>query len=87
MTGISISDATTNKNIRQSHIEDATRRFEVSAKSGEELAEAVFEALLNDDGTMKDFGRAFEINEMIHDEGLPAQSFMTDWNVNSTRYR
>lgn len=50
-----------------SRIEDATRRFEASAKSSEELAGAVFEALLDDDGTMKDFGHAYEIRMMLHD--------------------
>ena len=39
-----------------SRFEDATRCFEASAKSSEELAGAVFEALLDEDGTMKDFG-------------------------------
>lgn len=51
-----------------SRIEDATRRFEASAKSSEELAGAVFEALLDDDGTMKDFGHSYEIRTMLRDE-------------------
>ena len=51
-----------------SRIEDATRCFEASAKSSEELAGAVFEALLDDDGTMKDFGHACEIRMMLRDE-------------------
>lgn len=49
-------------------LEDATRRFEASAKSSEELAGAMFEALLDDDGTMKDFGHSYEIRTMLRDE-------------------
>lgn len=58
-----------------SRIEDATRRFEASAKSGEELAGAVFEAFLHDDGTMKDFGRACEIRMMLRDEATTRAIF------------
>jgi hypothetical protein len=56
-------------------IEDATRRFEASAKSSEELAGAVFEALLDDDGTMKDFGHACEIRMMLRDEATTRAIF------------
>lgn len=70
-----------------SRIEDATRRFEASAKSSEELAGAVFEALLDDDGTMKDFGHACEIRMMLRTRRPPAPSFMTEWNGNSTQSR
>jgi len=58
-----------------SRIEDATRRFEASAKSSEELAEAVFEALLDDDGTMKDFGHSCEIRMMLQDEATTRAIF------------
>lgn len=58
-----------------SRIEDATRRFEASAKSSEELAGAVFEALLDDDGTMKDFGHACEIRMMLRDEATTRAVF------------
>ena len=58
-----------------SRIEDATRRFEASAKSSEELAGAVFEALLDDDGTMKDFGHACEIRMMLRDEATTRAIF------------
>lgn len=58
-----------------SRIEDATRRFEASAKSSEELAGAVSEALLDDDGTMKDFGHACEIRMMLRDEATTRTIF------------
>ena len=58
-----------------SRIEDATRRFEASAKSSEELAGAVFEALLDDDGTMKDFGHSYEIRMMLRDEATTRAIF------------
>lgn len=58
-----------------SRIEDATRRFEASAKSSEELARAVFDALLDDDGTMKDFGHACEIRMMLCDEATTRAIF------------
>lgn len=58
-----------------SRIENATRRFEASAKSNEELAGAVFEALLDDDGTMKDFGHAYEIRMMLRDEATTRAIF------------
>lgn len=69
-----------NKNIANltelvSRIEDATRRFEASAKSSEELAGAVFETLLDDDGTMKDFGHAYEIRMMLRDEATTRAIF------------
>ena len=56
-------------------IEDASRRFEASTKSSEELAGAVFEALLDDDGTMKDFGHACEIRMMLRDEATTRAIF------------
>lgn len=58
-----------------SRIENATRRFEASAKSSEELAGAVFEALLDDDGTMKDFGHSYEIRTMLKDEATTRAFF------------
>jgi len=58
-----------------SRIEDATRRFEASAKSSEELTGAVFEALLDDDGTMKDFGHSCEIRMMLRDEATTRAIF------------
>lgn len=58
-----------------SRIEDATRRFEASAKSSEQLAGAVFESLLDDDGTMKDFGHACEIRMMLRDEATTRAIF------------
>lgn len=58
-----------------SRIEDATRRFEASAKSSEELGGAVFEALLDDDGTMKDFGHSYEIRMMLRDEATTRAIF------------
>lgn len=58
-----------------SRIEDAIRRFEASAKLSEELAGAVFEALLDDDGTMKDFGHACEIRTMLTDEATTRAIF------------
>jgi len=65
------------KNIAElvSRIEDAIRRFEASAKSSDELAGAVFEALLNDDGTMKDFGHSYEIRTMLRDEATTRAIF------------
>lgn len=65
------------KNIAElvSRLEDATRRFEASAKSSEELAGAVFDALLDDDGTMKDFGHACEIRMMLRDEATTRAIF------------
>lgn len=56
-------------------IEDASRRFKAWAKSSEELAGAVFEALLDDDGTMKDFGHAYEIRMMLRDEATTRAIF------------
>jgi len=56
-------------------IEDVARRFEASAKSSEELAGAVFEALLDDDGTMKDFGHACEIRMMLREEATTRAIF------------
>ena len=58
-----------------SRIEDATRRFEASAKSSEELGEAVFEALLDDDGSMKNFGHACEIRMILRDEATTRAIF------------
>ena len=58
-----------------SRIENATRRFEASAKSSEELAGAVFEALLDDDGTMKDFGHVGEIRMTLRDEATTRAIF------------
>ena len=58
-----------------SRIENATRRFEASAKSSEELAGAVFEALLDDDGTMKDFGHVGEIRMILRDEATTRAIF------------
>ena len=58
-----------------SRIEDAIRRFEASAKSSEELAGAVFETLLDDDGSMKDFGHACEIRMMLRDEATTRAIF------------
>lgn len=58
-----------------SRIDDATRRFEASAKSSEELAGAVFDALLDDDGSMKDFGHACEIRMMLRDEATIRATF------------
>lgn len=68
-----------------SRIEDATRRFEGSAKSSEELAGAVFEALLEDDGTMKDFGHTCEIRMMLRDEATTRAIFhdRLEWQLNS----
>lgn len=65
------------KNIAElvSRLEDATRRFEASAKSSEELAGVVFEALLDDDGTMKDFGHSYEIRTMLRDEATTRAIF------------
>ena len=58
-----------------SRFEDATRCFEASAKSSEELAGAVFEALLDEDGTMKDFGHSYEIRTMLRDEATTRAIF------------
>lgn len=58
-----------------SRIEDATRHFEASAKSSEELGGAVFEALLDADGTMKDFGHSYEIRTMLRDEATTRAIF------------
>ena len=58
-----------------SRIEDATRRFEASAKSSEEIAGAVFEVLLDDDGSMKDFGHTCEIRMMLRDEATTRTIF------------
>ncbi len=65
------------KNIAElvSRLEDAPRRFEASAKSSEELAGVVFEALLDDDGTMKDFGHSYEIRTMLRDEATTRAIF------------
>lgn len=72
-----VSETPDKKNFAElvSRIEDATRRFEASAKSSEELAGAVFEALLDDDGTMKDFGHSCEIRMMLHDEATTRAIF------------
>jgi hypothetical protein len=75
-----VPETTDTKNIAElvSRLEDVTRRFEASAKSSGELAGAVFEALLDDDGTMKDFGHACEIRMMLRDEATTRVIFH-DW--------
>lgn len=72
-----VPETTDTKNIAElvSRLEDVTRRFEASAKSSGELAGAVFEALLDDDGTMKDFGHASEIRMMLCDEATTRAIF------------
>lgn len=72
-----VLETTDTKNIAElvSRLQDVTRRFEASAKSSEELAGAVFEALLDDDGTMKDFGHACEIRMILRDEATTRAIF------------
>ncbi len=69
-----------NKNIATfaelvARIEEAAKRFEVSTKTSEELAGAVFESLLEDDGTMKDFGHTAEIRSMLRQESATRTRF------------
>lgn len=47
-------------------IEIAVSRNEAAAKNQEELAGAVFETFLDDDGSMKDFSHSAEIKAILH---------------------
>ncbi len=50
-------------------LENAIARKEAIVKNEEELAGSVFEILLDDDSSIKDFGHVAEIREMIDDAG------------------
>ena len=49
--------------------EKAASRSEAIVKNEEELAGVIFDLLLDDDGSVKDFGHAAEIRELIDNAG------------------
>lgn len=61
-------------------LEKSTARTEAIVKNEEELAGVIFDTLLDDDGSIKDFGHSAEIRGMIKESGRQSEQAVASLN-------